>query len=618
VDNGGEMTANDYESIVTITGQPALVLAGPGAGKTHLLGDRVKRLLDAGVDKNKITVLTFGRDASQHMRNKLLDPKDGFGIPYESLPNISTLHSLGFEIVNRMPRSVGLRKTELRVQSEEEVKRLLYRDAALIIGGSESEAKAAQSCKQYGNCNIDIKKATCNVCKKYWEIMSKCNCIDFDDQVLFACQILENNPDILNEYQNRSLYLLVDEYQDINAAQFKLIVLLSNNSREGLFAVGDDAQSIYRFRGADPAFILRFSKDFPGAAIPPLAHSRRCHEQIVQDAERVLKKYYPEWTGPHKLTFHVPPGEPPIILQVPSDRGEADLTARIARQAITEKKTVLILAPKREFFPRISLALRGMGIPHERPGNLLATSVNNRLEVIFILLEWLGDPTNNFLTRLAVESLINNGIAKVPGTDKGGRCRPETLERRISVETEIANLWEKVGRKNSLLEVIKELTSASTQVLRVRDTLNALLGAYSNSKGEFRGEFAKRLALASGSWVDPSKFLEDLFSVRETLSYPQPTGFGAVQLMTMRKAKGLEADIVVIVGLEDDIMPNPISDLKEEARLFYVSMTRAKDRLFLIHSYKRLRNISFGPEITGKRRSRFLDSMGKTSKYVSS
>ena len=139
------MTIDSYESVVTIAGQPALVLAGPGAGKTHLLGDRVKRLLATGVDKNGITVLTFGRDASQHMRNKLLDPKDGFGIPYSSLPNISTLHSLGFEIVNRAPKEVGLRKVGLRVQSDEDVKRLLYRDAALIIGRSETEAMAAHS-----------------------------------------------------------------------------------------------------------------------------------------------------------------------------------------------------------------------------------------------------------------------------------------------------------------------------------------------------------------------------------------------------------------------------------------------------------------------------------------
>lgn len=137
-----------------------------------------------------------------------------------------------------------------------------------------------------------------------------------------------------------------------------------------------------------------------------------------------------------------------------------------------------------------------------------------------------------------------------------------------------------------------------------------------NSKGELHGEFAKRLSLASGAWTDPAKMAEDLCSIMDLMSASQPTGFGSVQLMTMRKAKGLEADVVVMVGLEDDIIHNPASNLEEEARLFYVSMTRAKEKLYLIHSYKRLRSISFGPEITGKQRSRFLDAIGRPSKYM--
>lgn len=103
----------------------------------------------------------------------------------------------------------------------------------------------------------------------------------------------------------------------------------------------------------------------------------------------------------------------------------------------------------------------------------------------------------------------------------------------------------------------------------------------------------------------------------EHLGASRPTSFGAVQLMTMRRAKGLEADVVVMVGLEDDIIPNPVlATVEEEARLFYVSMTRAKERLYMIHSYVRPRNISYGPEITGKARSRFLDAIGKHSKYM--
>ena len=610
------MGSNDYESIVTRREEPTLVLAGPGAGKTHLLGDRVKRLLDEGISNNSINVLTFGRDASQHMRNKLLDPEEGFGVPYDNLPNISTLNSLGLEIVNRKPKAVGLKKTGLQVQPDENIKRLLYRDAALIIGCTEDDAKAAILCKEQGKCERGSKDPECSICEKYWEIMSKCNRLDFDDQVIFACHILENDPELLHEYQEKSQHLLVDEYQDINAAQFVLIELLSRNSREGLFVVGDDAQSIYGFRGADPGYILRFEEDFPDAETPPLASSRRCHETIMQEAELILKTFYPEWSGPHELKYHVPPGEPPILLHVPSDSAEAEWVARIARDATTEKSTVLILVPKKEFFPRISQALNRYGVPHEAPANLLPDSVNNRLEVLHGLLKWVEDPEDNFLTRSAIESLINFGTAKVPGANKNRRYKPETEERRLEIENEIANLWNDINAKNSFLAVIQNHLTASDQIKLIRDILNELRESFENTKGELFGEFSKRLSLASGGWVNPTSLMKDFSSIMTLLNASQSTGFGSVQLMTMRKAKGLEADVVVIVGLEDDLMPNPFSDVDEEARLFYVSMTRAKQKLYLMHSFMRLRNISFGPEVTKKSRSRFLDTLGRESKYL--
>ena len=164
--------------------------------------------------------------------------------------------------------------------------------------------------------------------------MSKCNYIDFDDQVNFAVQILQTDDSILKEYQSKCKYLLVDEYQDINASQFKLINLLSAQFGNGLFAVGDDAQSIYGFRGSDTKYVLNFNKDYNNAFTPPLAHSRRCHKLIMEDAARMLKIYYPEWTGPHDLQYHMPNGEEPFLLQMPSDRAEAEWTARIAHMIL--------------------------------------------------------------------------------------------------------------------------------------------------------------------------------------------------------------------------------------------------------------------------------------------
>jgi len=604
------MSLNNYEEIVTNFTSPTLVLAGPGAGKTHLLADRIKRLLDNGTDKGIITVLTFGKDANQHMIYKLTEPS-GFHIQFNKLPHISTMHSLGLEIICEKPRDVNLLKTNLRVQEDENVKRLMYRDAALILAYTEDDSKVALECKQYGDCKENPEEKKCQICEEYWEIMSKCNYIDFDDQILFACRILEKNSAVLKKYQFRAKHLLVDEYQDINTAQFRLIELLSRKSRNGLFVVGDDAQSIYGFRGGNPKFILRFGEDFPGSETPPLPYSWRCHEEIIQDAIKVLKKYYTDWTGEQKLEYKVLCGEEPQLWQMPSDKAEAKMVAVIARQFIQEKKSILILVPKKEFFPLITQELSRRGIVYSCPISFLP----KRVKIAKLFVDWVTNSSNTFTTRLVIEELINKGIAHIPGAKKDKRTTPETIKNRIIEETEIAKLWESVDKKNDLFLVIKNLKDPNKTLIKIRDRLLNLSDLFINFKKEKCGEFIKQLSVVSGIWCNPSELMEDIIKITGLLNPQSTSGLGWVQLNTMKKAKGLEADIVIIVGLEDDIVPNPRGDLVEESRLFYVSMTRAKEKLYLFHSYKRPRGISYGQELTNKKRSKFLDVIERESEW---
>jgi DNA helicase-2/ATP-dependent DNA helicase PcrA len=604
------MALNNYEEIVTNFASPTLVLAGPGAGKTHLLADRIKRLLDNGTDKGIITVLTFGKDANQHMIYKLTEPS-GFNIQFSKRPHISTMHSLGLEIICEKPRNVNLLKTNLRVQENENVKRLMYRDAALMLGYTEDDSKEALECKQYGDCKESPEEKKCKICEKYWEIMSKCNYVDFDDQILFACRILEKNPTILKKYQFRAKHLLVDEYQDINTAQFRLIELLSRESRNGLFVVGDDAQSIYGFCGGNPKFILRFVEDFPGSETPPLPYSWRCHEEIIQDAIKVLKKYYTDWTGEQKLEYKVLSGEEPQIWQIPSDKAEAKMVAVIARQFIQEKKSILILVPKKEFFPLITQELSKRGIVYSCPISFLP----ERVKIAKMFIDWATISSDSFKTRLVVEELINNGIAKVPGARKDQNCNPETIKKRIEEETEIAKLWEQVDKKNDLFSVIENLEEPNGTLRKIRGGLLKLSDLFINFKKEKCGEFIKQLAVVSDIWVNPSKLMEDITKITELLNPQGSAGLDWVQLNTMKKAKGLEADVVILVGLEDDVVPNPRGDPVEESRLFYVSMTRAKEKLFLLHAFKRPLNISYGDVLMDKPRSRFLDIIGRKSEW---
>ena len=612
----GRYVLSTYEDIVTNVKSPTLVLAGPGAGKTHLLGDRTKRLLEGAHEKDPekhITVVTFGRDASQHMRAKLLDKVSGFSIPPGKLPHIYTYHSLGFDIVKEKPRKVGLLKSA-RVQADEGIKRLLFRDAAMMLGHSEAVSTKALECKQHGDCKEGSKPPECDICVKYRNIMSTCNCIDYDDQILLACHILETEPDILKKYQRQARHLLVDEYQDINAAQFRLISMLSDQARNGLFAVGDDAQAIYSFRGADTRFILDFGEDFPEAFIPPLQHSWRCHQNTMNEAARVLQSFYPEWTGPYDLEYHVTKGEGSYIWQHASEAVEAEWVARITRESIDDKKSVMVLAPKRSLFPKISKALLKYKIAHFTPVSPLGDSTNDKLVILLRILTWLRNPADNFAARVAAEELLNHGRARVAGYKKDSHCTEETIAKREVVERDIARIWEKVKRKSAFWQSLESSKTLSEPVRELRDCMSALLHAY-NSGGGDSAVFAKELLASTGLWKNTERLLEDLCSIISALNEPNPPGFGGVQLMTMRKAKGLEADVVIMVGLEDDIIPGGNTDLAESARLFYVSMTRAKERLYLFHSSRRPRNVSFGPNITGKKRSRFLEAIGKTSSY---
>jgi DNA helicase-2/ATP-dependent DNA helicase PcrA len=385
---------------------------------------------------------------------------------------------------------------------------------------------------------------------------------------------------------------------------------LSQASRKGLFVVGDDAQSIYSFRGGDPKFILRFHNDFPKAEVAPLAHSRRCPKNILEPSFKILRKYYPEWTGNTELEFHKGEGEPPCLWQLSSEVFEAKVTAAIAHDAIQEKKTVLILAPKKEFFPLLIRQLTKNQVPYNCSIDLLP----ERVAIAKRFIDWIQNPEDNFLTRLVAEDLINTGVAAIPGAKKDGRSKQSTIKNRIAEETVIAELWDSVDKDNSLFSVIESNSNGSRTLKTISDSLNRLRDNYHQHLND--GQFAKELASVTRVWIEPAKMAEDIAEVVKLISTEKPFGASSAQLLTMRKAKGLEAQVVIIVGLEDDIIPNPKSDsIAEEARLLYVSMTRAKEKLYLFHSFKRPRNISYGPELSKKLRSRFLDATGIKSEY---
>lgn len=230
------MSSND---LCMLSG-PVLLLAGPGTGKTYQLGRRIKHLVEKQqVPPDQITVVTFTTVAAQNMRDRISDDaRPELYVPYSHQPkHICTLHSFGYRVIRENLTSLGF-KSPPRVVTDDRLRSILISDAAQLAGHRREDGNETTQCRQCGDCKpSDAGK--CRICQAYQEILRGCSAVDHDEQILLACRILRETPVVLEKYRTQTRHLLIDEYQDINAAQFELIRLLSDGQRDGLFVVGD-------------------------------------------------------------------------------------------------------------------------------------------------------------------------------------------------------------------------------------------------------------------------------------------------------------------------------------------------------------------------------------------
>ncbi len=226
---------------------PLLLLAGPGTGKTYRLGRRAKFLVEeAEVAPEEIAIITFTAAAAANMREQISDPDEtDLFIPSSLQPDtIRTMHSLGYSILRQHAGEVDLPE-DITVIGADRTRSILLGDAAQLAGYERHRGEAVDECRRVGACEPE-DTPKCEVCGVYRKMLRSCGAVDYDDQILLACDLLEQNHQVASEWRAKCRHLLVDEYQDINASQFRLIRLLAAGQEDGLFAVGDDDQSIYR------------------------------------------------------------------------------------------------------------------------------------------------------------------------------------------------------------------------------------------------------------------------------------------------------------------------------------------------------------------------------------
>jgi len=595
---------------------PILLLAGPGTGKTHQMALRIKDLVEnKGVQPEAITVITFTKEAAENMRRRIRDEekKDVFINADKRPERITTMHSLGLEIIRSCPQSLGLTE-QFQVMTDSRLRRVLFRDASLLCGYGDAEAKEADLARQKATA-VTVGDASAKVIKQYENILRACNAIDYDDQIILACQVLARDTVARDKYTAATQHLLIDEYQDINPTQRRLISLLSESHPEGLFVVGDDDQSIYTFRGGTPKYIREFYQEHrsqSGTQILCLVESRRCPDTVLHAALSVIKRFDPDRVKKPDPTFasRKENGTPIQVHDVATDDGEASIMCTIAQRSLP-KKSVLFLIPAKQYADKVKRELRKRRIAYTYPPSLDDSG--------FVLLEtiytWIRNPEDNFSFRLCIEALCTSGEIDIP-SERSRKPELRALRRRNLAC--ISDLWPEIiqGRSASLCEALESRAKSEGGILsELHGRMHSLRQIAPKDVDNFLSVAAKNLR----PWPNQEALMKEVGVWLEELRTHGRHAEGVVKIMTLQAAKGLEADVVCVAGLNDGILPRDgagSQELVETARLIYVSMTRAIQELHLFHARKRDASVTYLAESFALRPSRLLSAIEERDKNL--
>ena len=590
---------------------PLLVLAGAGSGKTRVIVHRIAWLIrECQVPPWQILAVTFTNKAAGEMRERVERLLGG-----GEVPQIATFHSTCARILRRDGSLLGFNDS-FTIYDDKDSERLLK----AILSELEIDEKryplrtfaaAIDDCKNAGRRPEEMVTATpdgarmAKVYRLYQERLQKSNALDFGDLVMQTVRLFEEFPDVLDRYRERWQWLLVDEYQDTNPIQYQLIRLLAGE-RRNLCVVGDDDQSIYRWRGADIRNILDFERDFPGVTVVKLEQNYRSTQTILAAAGAVVAKN--RGRKGKTLWTDNPAGEKVIYRRLEDERAEARLVCREIELFVRrggDLRDVAVFYRTNAQSRAVEDALVADGIPYHMVGGM---RFYERQEVKDILayLKVLDNPTDE----VALRRIIN---VPARGIGQATVDRIAELASRQGVP-----LYEAVreaadggllaaGPRGKVAEFTRMMDGFRTHAAEL--TLPELTARVINETGygprlraERSDEAADRLANLeellvameefSGSGPEPglSPFLEQVALVSDLER--SAAGRESATLMTLHAAKGLEFPLVFMIGLEERLFPHvrALDDpeqMEEERRLCYVGMTRARERLVLTNARRR-------------------------------
>ncbi len=578
---------------------PALVIAGAGSGKTRVVTFRIAHLLSVGIPSDEILAVTFTNKAAEEMRHRVEKLSKNFVLS-------CTFHSLGARILRQSIQHLGY-NNDFTIYDEEDSDKLL-KECLTALNIREEKGFQKTTRMQISSAKNSLMSPEAimkedgtlgTIYQLYQSKLKSYQAVDFDDLLYLPIQLFQEHPDVLEMYQKRWSFILIDEYQDTNAAQHTLAKLLAAK-HQNVFAVGDPDQSIYSWRGANIDNILNFEKDFPGARIITLEQNYRSRSTILNAANGLIHHNISRYEK--NLWSALGPGEKIGLYIAENDHQEAEFVARkILKHHDDFTLNDCVIFYRTNFQSRIfEDMLLKLRIPYTIIGGLSFYQRREIKDILCLLRIVLAGA--DFIAFARTINLPKRGLgeAALDKLREGASSLSMTIfdyckaiaDRKVEVKLSARQLEGIVHYVNTILalrEMAKERISLHTLVSEAieRSRYNDYLKEDPESY-EDRKENLAELVSKAAEWEQEnsqgtlSNFLEEL-SLKTTTEEPVSE---SVKMMTLHNGKGLEFSVVFLVGMEEDLFPHVNSKesedaLQEERRLCYVGMTRAKEYLYL-------------------------------------
>lgn len=613
---------------------PLLIIAGAGSGKTRVLTYRIAQLIASKhAWPSQILALTFTNKAAREMRERI---EKVIG-PEANKLWMGTFHSIFTKILRIEADRIGF-KTDFSIYDSDDSDRVIKgilqelridpreikpNQVRFRISGAKNQMISAD---EYANKWVQgtLDDIAAQVYKIYNQRLFNSNAMDFDDLLIRPIQLFQDNPDVLQRYQERFKFILIDEYQDTNKAQYTVTKLLASN-HENICVVGDDAQSIYSFRGADISNILNFKEDYTTATEIALEQNYRSTKMILKCADSIIKNNKNQlektlWTQNDK-------GNPITLLDNFNEREEASRIAQHIqnlRIRLGYKFNEFAILYRTNYQSRVfEEALRRKDIPYQLVGGVSFYQRKEVKDVIAYLRLLVNPADQEALLRVinepargigqkSLDTLVWNSRAENVSLwsyihdDKNLTDVYKPAQAKLREFTEILSACSKMLETDTIVETTRQLLEKTGYVKQfVEENTQESLGRRENVM-----ELLNAISYFEKSRENASlsAFLQEVSLVSDVDNLE--TDLPAITLMTVHASKGLEFPVVFIAGLEEDLFPiggrnGEDADIEEERRLFYVAITRAQKELFFSFARSRYK---FGEEKPGIR-SRFLDEV---------